>query len=387
MSFDLILPFLRPIASLIEDPDISEIMVNGSGDIFTEKRGQIECHPDIVITQQNLTVAVKTIARLLGDDISDDKPILDSRLPDGSRVAAVLPPCSVGGITLTIRKFHSHRWTLDELVHTGAITHDTVQAITTAIGDHRNILISGGTGTGKTTMLNALAGLIPPDERLVVIEDTAEIQIKAQNLVRFEARRAQEKLPAVTIRDLLKATLRHRPDRIILGEIRGEEAFDLLQALNTGHSGTLSTIHANNARQALSRFSSCVLQAKVDLPFTALQTLIADAVHFVLHIERRHARRYVAELLAIDGYDVHTDTYRTHHIYPRPEPHPHTLADLSSLSQATLEPVDPDAVRQTGLSSLRNASSAFAFPSSSVQLPTDPWNAICSTTSKAPPTT
>ena len=339
MSFDLILPFLRPIASLIEDQDISEIMVNGSGDVFTEKRGQIERHPDIVITQQNLTVAVKTIARLLGDDISDDKPILDSRLPDGSRVAAVLPPCSVGGITLTIRKFHNHRWTLAELVHTGAITQDTVQAITAAIGDHRNILISGGTGTGKTTMLNALASLIPPDERLVVIEDTAEIQIKALNLVRLEARRAQETLPAVTIRDLLKATLRHRPDRIILGEIRGEEAFDLLQALNTGHSGTLSTIHANNARQALSRFSSCVLQAKVDLPFTALQTLIADAVHFVLHIERRHARRYVAELLAIDGYDVHTDTYRTHHVYPQETD---SLTDLSALSQATQDNLDVD---------------------------------------------
>jgi len=333
MSFDVILPFLRPIERLITDPDISEIMVNGSGDVFTEKGGRIESHPDIRIQQHNLTVAVKNIARKLGDDISDEKPILDSRLPDGSRVAAVLPPCSVGGITLTIRKFHSHRWTLEELVRTGAIPHETVAVIKDAIITHRNILISGGTGTGKTTMLNALASLIPEDERLVVIEDTAEIQISARNLVRFEARRAQNELPAVTIRDLLKATLRHRPDRIILGEIRGEEAFDLLQALNTGHSGSLSTIHANNARQALSRFSSCVLQAKVDLPYTAIQTLIADAVHFVLHIERRNGVRQAAELLLVDGYDVRTESYRSHQIYLRQCAS--VAADLATIDAAT----------------------------------------------------
>ena len=282
MSFDVILPFLRPIEHLIRDEDISEIMVNGSGGVFTERRGSIQAHPDIHLREQTLIVAVKNIARKLGDDVSDEKPILDSRLPDGSRVAAVLPPCSVGGITLTIRKFHSHRWTLPQLIDSGAIPAQVAAAVTGAIRSHRNILISGGTGTGKTTMLNALSSLIPDDERIVVIEDTAEIQIKAPNLVRFEARRAQKDLPAVTIRDLLKATLRHRPDRIILGEVRGEEAFDLLQALNTGHSGSLSTIHANNARQALARFSSCVLQAKVDLPYTAVQSLIADALNFGL---------------------------------------------------------------------------------------------------------
>jgi len=347
-GFDVILPFLKPIEHLIKDEEISEIMVNGSGAVFTERRGRIESHREIAIKEASLIVAVKNIARKLGDDVSDEKPILDSRLPDGSRVAAVLPPCSVGGITLTIRKFHSHRWTLDELVKTEAITRETVATITDAIHTHRNILISGGTGTGKTTMLNALASVIPTDERLVVIEDTSEIQLNAPNLVRFEARRAQKDLPAVNIRDLLKATLRHRPDRIILGEIRGEEAFDLLQALNTGHSGSLSTIHANNARQALARFSSCVLQAKVDLPYTAVQTLIADAIHFILHVERRNEQRSVAELLAIDDYDVRNERYNTHPVYRRafantsPERAPeHTdlpfAADLPALIRATQE--------------------------------------------------
>lgn len=338
MSFDVILPFLRPIEQLLMDENISEIMVNGSGSVFTEERGRIRAHPDITIAEKTLLVAVKNIARKLGDDINDEKPILDSRLPDGSRVAAVLPPCSVGGITLTIRKFHSRRWTLDELISTGAITQSTVDAITAAIGGHKNILIAGGTGTGKTTLLNALASLIPPEERLVVIEDTSEIQIQAPNLVRFEARRAQNDTPAVTIRQLLKATLRHRPDRIILGEIRGEEAFDLLQALNTGHSGTLSTIHANNARQALSRFSSCVLQAKVDLPFAAVQALIGDAIHYVLHIERRDGRRAVAELLAIDGYDTRTERYNTHTVYASEEPGARGSQDLANLAANANEP-------------------------------------------------
>src|SRR5262249_27161357 len=179
-----------------------------------------------------------------------------------------------------------------------------------SIDARQNILISGGTSTGKTTLLDALAGFLPPDDRLIVIEDTAELHIGGEdakdrerirpnvvrNVVRFEARRAQRDLPAVTIRDLLRATLRHRPDRIILGEVRGGEAFDLLQALNTGHAGSLSTIHANSATQALARLASCVLQSGVDLPYSAVRRMIADTIHLVLHIDRRSRRRMVTEL-------------------------------------------------------------------------------------------
>jgi len=309
MSFDLILPFLRPIAHLIQDPDISEIMVNGSRQIFVERAGVLEHLPDVHIDERNLKVAVKNIARVLGDDVSEEQPILDSRLPDGSRVAAVFPPCSIGGTTLTIRKFQTRFFTAEELVRTGTITADGLRCVREAIERRQNILISGGTSTGKTTLLNALTAFLPDGDRLVVIEDTAELQIDKQNVVRFEGRRAHTDVPAVTIRDLLRATLRHRPDRIVLGEVRGGEAYDLLQALNTGHGGSLSTIHANSATQALARLTSCVLQSGVDLPYQAVRRMIADAVEVVIHIERYGGRRIVSEIVRIQGYDAEHDRY------------------------------------------------------------------------------
>src|SRR5262249_51755694 len=181
-GFELILPFLRPIQHLILDPDVSEIMVNGPEHIFIEKAGDLEAVPDVRLTSESLTVAVKNIARRLGDDISDSKPILDSRLPDGSRVAAVLPPCSIHGVSLTIRKFNAHRFHMDDLVAIGTLTKDLATQLATCVVERKNILISGGTGTGKTTMLNSLAKFIPDYERVVLIEDTAEIQIHKPNM-------------------------------------------------------------------------------------------------------------------------------------------------------------------------------------------------------------
>ena len=227
-GFRLILPYLRQIENLILDPEISEIMINSPSDIFIEKQGVMERVLGVTIPTDQLRVAVQNIARSLGDDISEEKPILDSRLPDGSRIAAVLPPCSIHGITLTIRKFNIRNFTIADLIRIGTITEEMAAYLQAAIAGRKNILISGGTGTGKTTLLNILADFIPDEDRLLVIEDTAEIHIRKPNLVRFEARRQQgPKIPAVTIRDLLKASLRHRPERTILGEIRGEEAFDL----------------------------------------------------------------------------------------------------------------------------------------------------------------
>jgi pilus assembly protein CpaF len=179
----------------------------------------------------------------------------------------------------------------------------------------KNILISGGTGTGKTTLLNILGKFIPEDDRVLLIEDTAEIQLSLENLARFEARRAQNGLSAVAIRDLLKAALRHRPDRIVLGEVRGGEAFDLLQLLNTGHSGTLSTIHANSAKQGLARFTSCVLQSGVDLPYRAIKTNIADSLNILIQIERRQGRRYISEVLEINSYNHDADVFDCSVIY------------------------------------------------------------------------
>ena len=309
MSFETILPFLRPIAHLILDPAISEVMVNGSGRIFVERDGRLEAVTGVTVREQHLQVAVRNLARALGEDISEERPLLDSRLPDGSRVAAVLPPVSLGGTTLTIRKFQSRHFTAGELVRIGTLTADQLQLVRHAIEARDNILISGGTGTGKTTLLNALVAFLPAEDRLALIEDTAELQLEAPNLVRFEARREQAGLPAITIRDLLRATLRHRPDRILVGEVRGGEAFDLLQALNTGHSGTLSTIHANAAEQALRRFTWCVLQSGVDLPYPAIRHGLAECLQVLVHLERRRGHRVVTELVRVRRYQHESDTY------------------------------------------------------------------------------
>ena len=308
-GFEIILPFLKPIEHLILDDAISEVMVNGPDRIFIEKQGFVEPVQGIHLSEKSLMVAVKNIARRLGDDISESKPILDSRLPDGSRVAAIIPPCSVNGITLTIRKFNARHLVLEDLVQAGTLESWLASQLEGYVLARKNILIAGSTGSGKTSMLNVLGKFIPSDERILLIEDTSEIYMCQDNLVRFEARQPQNGLPGVTIRDLLKASLRHRPDRLILGEIRGSEAFDLLQLLNTGHSGSLSTLHASSAKQGLARFTSCVLQSGVDLPYRAIKTNVGDCVDVVVHLERRPGRRFVSEVLEIAGYNPDRDEY------------------------------------------------------------------------------
>jgi pilus assembly protein CpaF len=302
-SFERILPFIRPIEHLLRDPEITEVMVNAGGQrVFVEREGRLEAVVDLILDERNLRVAIKNIARACGDEISDVQPILDARLEDGSRVAAVFPPCSVSGPTLTIRKF-TRRYSLEELVDLAMLTPALANQLRTAVESQLNILIAGGTGTGKTTLLNALADTIPSSERVVLIEETSEIHIKRPNLVRFEARRAQTPLgsemplPPVTIADLVRASLRHRPDRILVGEVRGPEAFDLLQALNTGHLGSLSTIHANSPQQALTRFAHCVLSANIGIPHEAVREAIHSAIHLVVHIRRQNGRRVVSDTL------------------------------------------------------------------------------------------
>ena len=314
-SLDRILPFLRPIEDLLRDPAITEVMVNAGGRcVFVERDGALESVPERTLEPRNLTVAIKNIARACGDEISEVQPLLDARLEDGSRVAAMFPPCAVAGPALTIRKF-TRRYSLDELVDVGAVSPSLAGLLRDAIARQQNILISGGTGTGKTTLLNALAAHIPDADRIIVIEETAEIHLEKPNLLRFEARRAQPPLgqeaplPPVTIADLVRATLRHRPDRIIVGEVRGAEAFDLLQALNTGHLGSLTTIHANSAEQALTRLAHCVLTANVGLPHRSTREAIALAIHLVVHIARVQGHRRVTQLLAIKEYDGHNDRF------------------------------------------------------------------------------
>lgn len=315
-SLDRILPFLRPIEDLLRDPTVTEVMVNDGGKhVFVERDGVLESVPDRTLEPRNLSVALKNIARACGDEISDAQPILDARLEDGSRVAAMFPPCAVTGPALTVRKF-TRRYSLADLIEVGALSASMAEGLTNAVAAQQNILISGGTGTGKTTLLNALAAHIPDADRIVLIEETAEIHLEKPNLLRFEARRAQiplgqeQPLPLVTIADLVRATLRHRPDRILVGEVRGAEAFDLLQALNTGHLGSLTTIHANSAEQALTRLAHCVLTANVGLPHRSIREAIALAIHLIVHVARVSGRRRVTQVLAVRDYDAQTDRFR-----------------------------------------------------------------------------
>jgi pilus assembly protein CpaF len=322
MSLETILPFLQPIANLITDPGVSEVMVNGDGAIYIQRSGRL--HPvDTRIEQKYLSFAVKRIARSLGEDIGESKPLLDARLPDGSRVAAAFPPCSLHGVTLTIRKFRPHWFTLQQLVEADALPGSIAEQLAQAVRDRQTILVSGGTDTGKTTFTKALLDFIPRHERIGVIEDTMELKIDHPNTFRFEARKELRDstgnviTPAVTIRDLVKATLRHRPDRLIIGEVRGGEAFDLLDALNTGHAGSISTLHANSASQALVRLTSLTLRADVDIPYRAIQAEIGDLIDIVVHIERREDRRFVSQVIRIQGFNAESNSYDIAVIYER----------------------------------------------------------------------
>ena len=297
-------PELRPF---LADITITEIMVNGSA-VFVEQDGQIRSVPDLVISERALEAQIRQFASNSDDEVSDTQPILDARLDDGSRIAAMLPPASAGGPILTIRKF-TKRFTLAELVENGTMTEKTCAAIVRAVNDYDNILISGAAGTGKTTLLNAIGDYISPDDRIAVIEDTSEIYLQKPNLIRLEAQRELGQRKAITIADLVRHVLRHRPDRIIVGEVRGAEAFDLLQALNTGHRGSITTIHASSAERALTRLAHCVLMAKPEIPYENVHEAIGDSVDHVVHLQRQNGRRGVTELRTVCNYDLEKHAY------------------------------------------------------------------------------
>jgi pilus assembly protein CpaF len=292
LSLDLILPFLEPLDVFIKRPDVSELMINADGRVFVQIGAgmeQVEVDP---LPRENLQQAVKRIARSIDEEIGPARPLLDATLSDGSRVAAVFPPCSVGGgVTLTIRKFRPNWFRLEELITIGMVSEDAARVLKEAVEQRKTILVSGGTGSGKTTLVKALIDHIPYSERLGIIEDTAELKIDHPNVFRFVARREQQDgdgntIPAVTIRDLVKAALRHRPSRIIIGEVRGAEAFDLIDAVNTGHPGSISTLHANSGLQALSRLASLAMRADVGLPHAVIRQEIAELIDIVVQVSQ-----------------------------------------------------------------------------------------------------
>lgn len=297
---------LGPLESLIAVDDISEIMVNGPNQIFVEKKGVLYKTDASFADDNQVLSAIERIVAPLGRRIDESSPMVDARLPDGSRVNAIIPPLSLVGPSITIRKFSKTPLEAKDLVRFGSISPEMVRFLATCVAVRKNILISGGTGSGKTTLLNVLSSFLPNRERIVTIEDAAELQLRQEHLVRLESRPPNiEGRGAITIRDLVRNSLRMRPDRIVVGECRGGEALDMLQAMNTGHDGSLTTIHANTPRDALARLETLVLMAGFDLPLRAIREQIASAIHLVVQIsrERDGSRKVIniSEITKMEG--------------------------------------------------------------------------------------
>jgi pilus assembly protein CpaF len=276
-----------PIEPLLVDDTVSEIMINGPFDVWLERDGRLSKTPYTFNDESHLRRIINKMVGQIGRRIDESSPMVDARLPDGSRVNAIIPPLSLTGPLVTIRKFHHKRFFLDDLVAVGTLSEQAAEFLKLCIYAELNILISGGTGTGKTTLLNALSEAIPNDQRIVTIEDAAELRLRQQHVLRLEGRPKNiEGEGEVSIRDLVRNALRMRPDRIIVGEVRGAEALDMLQAMNTGHDGSLSTVHCNSPRDALARVETMVLMAGYDLPIKAIRQQVASALEMIVHLER-----------------------------------------------------------------------------------------------------
>jgi pilus assembly protein CpaF len=302
MSFELILPFLRPIEPLLLDDSVSEIMGNPDATWWYERDGIVWPDGSVQFDSNRLRTGLEVIANHLGKRLDEDNPLLHAQLPDGSRIAAVIPPVVRPAPALTIRKFTSGRFTVDDLITRGTLSRSLADFLSDQIRTGKTVLISGGTGSGKTTLLNVLAQAIPDEERIVVIEDTAELRIQKPNVLAVECQTDTFKA-RISFEDLLRSALRWRPDRIILGEVRGAEARTLLDSFNTGHAGSLATIHANSAEKALHRFTNLVMRSHAQSTFSDTEAEIGEAVDFVIHINRKPGCRVVGEVLAIQGYD------------------------------------------------------------------------------------
>lgn len=290
--------------SIMKDETITEVMVNGPNDIFIEKNGRLQKLNDHFQSERKLEDIIQRIVSMAGREVNQANPIVDTRLPDGSRVNVVLPPISLVGAVVTIRKFSKEPMTISRLIKYGSITKEIAKKLELLVKSKYNIFISGGTGSGKTTFLNALSNYIPKEERIITIEDSAELQIEGiDNLVSLETRNANATgAGRITIKDLIKSSLRMRPERIIVGEVRGEEALDMLQAMNTGHDGSLSTGHANSVKDMLSRLETMVLQGSEALPLIAIRQQIASAIDIIIHLSRlRDHSRKTMEICEVVG--------------------------------------------------------------------------------------
>ena len=297
-----------PIQPLLDDPDISEVMVNGSQKVYVERKGKLSKTNVVFENDDAVLRLIDRIILPLGRRIDFDSPTVDARLPDGSRVNAIIPPVAIDGPTITIRKFQKGKLTVEQLINYGSITQNMADFLRACVISRFNIIVSGGTGAGKTTLLNVLSGFIPEDERIVTIEDAAELRLQQDHIVRLETKTANsDGTGIVTIRDLVKNSLRMRPDRIVVGEVRGGEALDMLQAMNTGHDGSITTLHANTSRDAISRLETLCMMAGMDLPIKVVREQIAAAIDVIVQISRlRDGSRKIIAITEVAGMEGET---------------------------------------------------------------------------------
>jgi len=293
--------YLAPIQSYLADEGVTEVMVNKYDEIFIERDGQIIRTPAVFSDNEAYEAAVNNILQFTGKSIAGDNPLIDSRLPDGSRVHVARPPCARKGTVMTIRKFNTTTLDIDWLIHLGTLTYEAMEYMKIAIAAERNILVAGGTSSGKTSLLNALSVFIPEGERIVVIEDSSELQLQQDHVVQMETKPPDQfGRGAVAIRELFRSSLRLRPDRIIIGEVRGGEALDMIQAMTSGHGGSMGTLHANNPYDALNRLETMALMSKVELPLAALRSQVSSAIDVIVqmsrHVGGRRMLTYVSEV-------------------------------------------------------------------------------------------
>lgn len=299
-----------PLEELLQDETVTEIMVNGPSTIYIEQKGKITLSPIKFVDEASCRRVIDKILSPLGRRVDESSPICDARLPDGSRVNVVVPPCALNGPTITIRKFSKNKLTIDRLIEFKALSKGMAMFLEACVRGALNIVVSGGTGSGKTTLLNALSGFIPEGDRILTIEDAAELSLMQPHVVRLEAKPANiEGKGEVSIRDLVKSSLRMRPDRIVIGECRSGEALDMIQAMNTGHDGSLTTTHANTPRDALARIATLVLMAGVDLPEKAIREQIASAIHMFVQTARlQDGSRRITHITEVQGMEGNTIT-------------------------------------------------------------------------------
>jgi pilus assembly protein CpaF len=314
-----LLGLFHPVRAYLDDPTVTEIMINGPGKIYVERRGKIEKVADHFANANALGAALRNVAQYVGKHVDGERPVLEGRLPDGSRVAAVLPPAGPGGPYVSIRRFFREKLTIDRLLEFGSMTPDCADLVRTLVRCKLNVVIAGGTASGKTSLLNAVSSFIPEDERVIVIEDSQELQLQRDHVVTLEGRPADARgRGAVSIRDLFRTTLRMRPDRIVIGEIRGGEALDLVQAMTSGHGGCLTTLHATYPRDVLTRLETMAMMSDVSLPLLALRAQIASAINVVVQVARlRDGTRRLSHVSEIAGFDLATGTYTIRDLYLR----------------------------------------------------------------------